>query len=461
MFSSRLASRRHLVAVAFLASVAFASGTAASETVLYRIFLTDGSTITSYGEFARVAGRVVFSMPVGDMQSGSPELQLVSVADASGDWPRTDQYAAAVRARRYAETRGEHDFLKLSAEVARTLNDVAHTPDPKRRLEIATRARRTLAEWPSKNHGFRAHDVAQLSTLLDEVLAELRAAAGEPQVELSLVAETIPPAHVPLLPAPGFRESIEQAFTAARLTPESTERVSLLDSIARALQPVSSEKWAAALRARAAADLALEVRTELAYTELASKSMAAAETRARLADVKGLEKVIKSVLAADDRLGRRRPQATAALLATLDAKLADARRLRLQRDAWTARMNVIRAYQKTVESPMKRFRESIAGLEEIRALAGPSAKTLARLSERSSKGLEQLGRVKPAAELQPVHGMLTSAFQMAGQAVTARQNAIRTANMDTAWRASSAAAGALLMFERANEELQKLAAPPS
>ena len=461
MFSSRVAFRRHLVAVAFLASMAFPSGSAASETVLYRIFLTDGSTITSYGEFARVAGRVVFSMPVGDMQSGSPELQLVSVAESSVDWPRTDQYAAAVRAKRYAETRGEQDFLKLSAEVARTLNEVAHTPDPKRRLAVATRARRMLAEWPSKNHGYRAQDVAQLSTLLDEVLAELRAAAGEPQVELNLVAETIPPAHVPLMPVPAFRESIEQAFTVARMTPESTERVSLLDSIVRALQPAAEEKWAAALRARAAADLALEVRTELAYTQLSSKSMAAAETRARLADVKGLEKVIKGVLDADDRLGRRRPQATAALLATLDAKLTDARRLRLERDAWAARMNVLRAYQKTVESPMNRFRESIPGLEEIRALAGPSAKTLSRLAERSIKGLEQLGRLKPAAELQPVHGMLTSAFQMAGQAISARQNAIRTANMDIAWRASSAAAGALLLFERANEELQKLAAPPS
>ena len=56
---------------------------------------------------------------------------------------------------------------------------------------------------------------------------------------------------------------------------------------------------------------------------------------------------------------------------------------------------------------------------------------------------------------------LTSAFQLAGQAIAARQTAIRTANMDTAWRASSAAAGALLMYARANEELQRLSAPPT
>jgi hypothetical protein len=32
---------------------------------LYRIFLRDGSTIVSYGEFARVSDRVVVSLPVG------------------------------------------------------------------------------------------------------------------------------------------------------------------------------------------------------------------------------------------------------------------------------------------------------------------------------------------------------------------------------------------------------------
>jgi hypothetical protein len=57
--------------------------------------------------------------------------------------------------------------------------------------------------------------------------------------------------------------------------------------------------------------------------------------------------------------------------------------------------------------------------------------------------------------------MLTSAFQMAGRAVAARQNAIRTTSMDTAWQASSAAAGALMLFERVNEELQRLALPPA
>jgi hypothetical protein len=465
MSAGFLASRGRLVCrlVALLSTVGAVClpvRAAASDAILYRIFLTDGSTVVSYGEFARVADRVVFSMPVGSVEDGVPDLQLVSVADASVDWARTERYADSVRAKRYAETRGEEEFARLSADVARTLSDVARTRDPKRRLEIATEARRMLAGWPAKNHGYRAQDVAQLSGLLDEVVSELRVAAGESRLDLALVVETAPLPPVPLMPTPGFRESIEQAFTVARITPESTERVSLLNSIVRALGPVTTEAWAAALHARAASDLNLELRTERAYADLVSRTMMAAEQRTRAADVKALEKLIRSVLQSDDRLGRRRPQATGALLATLDSRLADARRLRLERDAFAARLNTIQAYRRTIDSDIETFEESIEGLQEIRALAGPSSRTLGRLSERASKSVRRLTGMKPPADLHTVHGLLTSAFQMAGQAAAARQRAIQTTSMELAWQASSAAAGALMMFERANEELQKLAAPP-
>ena len=460
MVRIRSASLRRLAAAIVLTAAA-ARPAFAADLVLYRIFLTDGATLISYGEFARVGGRVVFSMPIGSVSDGMPDLQLVSVAESAVDWPRTDGYAEAVRARRYAATRGEPDFTRLSADVARTLNEVAYTRDPKARLEIAMRARRMLADWPSRNHGYRASDVLELSGLLDEVVAELKASAGEPRMELVLSVDTTPPPPRALLPEPTFRETIEQAFTAARLTPESTERIALLEAILRALKPASSETWAAALHARASADLLLELKTEADYAGLAARTLSSAEARARAADVKGLEKLIREVLKADDRLGRRRPQATSALLATLDTHLANARQLRLARDAWAVRMKVLTSYRKGLESPMERFRESIDGLQEIKALAGPSSRTLARLADRMAKSLEQLARMRPSRDLRPTHDLLTSAFQMAGRAVAARQNAIRTTSMDTAWQASSAAAGALMLFERVNEELQRLALPPA
>jgi hypothetical protein len=432
----------------------------AADAVLYRIFLTDGSSLVSYGEFARVADRVVFSMPVGTVDGGTPQLRLVSVSDASVDWARTERYAEAVRARRYAETRGDAEFTRLSAEVARTLNEVARTPDPKRRLQIATEARRLLSGWPSQHHGYRAKDVAELSSMLDEVVSELRVAAGESRLDLSLVVDTRPAPPVPLMATPTFRESIEQAFTAARVTPETTERVSLLHAIVQALGPVTRESWAAALHARASSDLRLELRTEQAYSELKARTMIAVEQRARTADVKGIEKLIREVLKADDRLGRLRPQATGALLATLDARLADARRLRLERDAFAMRAKTLQAYRRNVQSALEDFEDSSKGLEEIRALAGPSARALRRMSDRASKSFAELKRMRPPAELHTAHALLTSAFQMASQAVSARQQAIQTTSMELAWQASSAAAGALMMFDRANEELARLSAPP-
>src|SRR3954468_13994771 len=59
----------------------------AADSILYRLFLQDGTSIISYGEFARVAGRVVLSIPLGD-SAQSPTLQLTSTREASVDWQR-------------------------------------------------------------------------------------------------------------------------------------------------------------------------------------------------------------------------------------------------------------------------------------------------------------------------------------------------------------------------------------
>lgn len=445
-----------LAAVLMLA----AAPAVASDAVLYRIFLRDGSTIVSYGEFAKVAGRVVLSIPLAGEKSAGPDLQLVSIPESSVDWEQTERYAEAARANRYAETRGEIDFSRLSNEVAQILNDVAHTTDPQRRLELANGARKMLAEWPARNHGYRAHDVAQLSSLLDEVVSELRVAAGQSRFDVSLVATAGAPPPVPLLPPPTEQESLEQALAAARLVDDPGERVALLTAIERALQPRAAESWTAALRARAAGELSAELRTERAYAELTAKVLADAEARARRADVKGIEALQRRVLKSDDELGRRRPRATAALLATLDARLDAARRLQLARDAWTMRLGLVRTYQGRIRPAVEHFRRSVEWLEDIRTLAGPPPRSLRRLLERTRSATRALARIKPPPELDAIHGMFGAAVQMAARAASTREAAVRATDMQAAWQASSAAAGALLLFERAREELQRLTVPP-
>jgi len=68
--------------------------------------------------------------------------------------------------------------------------------------------------------------------------------------------------------------------------------------------------------------------------------------------------------------------------------------------------------------------------------------------------------IRPPVEAEAVHNLLLSALQLAIRAASSRRLAITGADMNTAWEASAAAAGALIMFERAQEDLRKLMTPP-
>jgi hypothetical protein len=380
------------------------------------------------------------------------------------DWDRTDRYVRAMRARRYAETNGERDFESLSVAVARALNEVALTKDPARRLALATDVRRVLAAWPGAHYGYRASDVVQLSSLMDDAVAELRAAAGQSRYELDLVAmaKAVPPDE-PALPPPTLRESIEQVFSVATMTSDPTERVALLQSILGEVNRVRQEApqpWVVLLKSKAALELSTELKMEKRYGDLVKRTIASADERTRRADVGGIEGLVKAVLKSDDKLGRRRPQVTASLLATLDGRLDAARRLRLARDAWVIRARTMSDYERRIRASIDRLRRATGSLEQIRQLSGPSPDALRPLAERITDVWRDLKMIRPPAEAAPVHDLLLSACQMAIRAASARQMAISGSNMSTAWEASSAAAGALMLVERAQEELRSLSAPP-
>jgi len=449
--------------VVLVALVVAAPTAEAADTLLYRIFMRDGSSLVSYGEFVRVADRVVFSIPISGLDTPSPVLHLVNIAESSVDWERTDRYSAAMKARRYGETNGEADFEALSTEIARVLSDVGRTKDPARRFSLVSEARRMLAAWPASHYGYRAADVAQLSSLMDEAIAELRAAAGQSRFNLDLVATASapPPSNEAALPPPTPRESIEQAFAVAKETPDPTERVSLLQTILAGLQQIQEPTaWTTALKTRASVELTVELKTDKRYAALVTRTVNTADARAKEADVAAIEGLVKAVLKADDRLGRRRPQVTAALLSTLDSRLDAARRLRLARDAWVLRQHAVGEYERRIRSPLERFRRSVTSLEQIRQLAGPRPDALPSLAERVTDAWRDLKLVRPPVEAEAVHGMFISALQMAVRAAASRRLAINGTDMNTAWEASSAAAGALMLFERARDELRKLSAPP-
>lgn len=432
----------------------------AKEPRLFRIFLKDGGTLVSYGEFARVAGRVILPIPMGDV-SGEPQLQVLSISDALVDWDGTEAYASAVRGKWYAETRGEEDFAILTGHVTVALNEIAATPDPTRRLAMAQEARGNLAAWPSKNFGFKAAEVAQLVSIFDDVISEMKAGAGEGQFDLSLVAMTLPPPPVPLLPPPDVRASLELAYHAARLAEEPAERTALLQTLADSLTFAPRDAaWAPKLRAAVSAALAVEQKADRAYQALVTSTLRDAGSRVQRGDVTGLRSVIARALRSDDVLGRKRPGEMAGLLATLDLRLEEAQRVRLAQDAWLVRRDLIRAYEKGIDAPRDRIRRFRKWLEEIHTLAGPEPKFLRPLEDRATLALSELAAVVPPAEAEAVHQLFAASLQMTRHAAVLRRTAVSSNDINMARDASSAAAGALALGERATEELERLMSPP-
>src|SRR5712671_2257003 len=163
----------------------------ADEGTLLRVFLTDGTSLVSYGEPARVNDRVIFSMPTA--ATPNPPLHLINLPIARVDWDRTSRYAATARASHYIATQAESDYTALSNDVASTLNELALTAAPSQRLAIVQRARRTLADWPQSHYNYRAAEVRQMLGLLDEAIADLEASRTPGRFALNLSAFADPP----------------------------------------------------------------------------------------------------------------------------------------------------------------------------------------------------------------------------------------------------------------------------
>ena len=94
----------------------------------------------------------------------------------------------------------------MTAEVARALDQLATVPDPQRRLALAEEARRRLLEWSADHFLYRASDIRELAGMFDDVINQLRLAAGQPALTFDS-SSAKPPAREPLLPAPTRRES--------------------------------------------------------------------------------------------------------------------------------------------------------------------------------------------------------------------------------------------------------------
>lgn len=460
---------RHLQAFAFCLTFgligAIPSGAdVPGGTPLYQVFLVDGRALASYGEWVRVDGRIVFSMPLSSGDAGAPDLHLVSLSDRHVDWARTERYAESARAAHYAATRGEADFAALGATVARTLDEVAEQSDPRQRLEVAERARRALGDWPGAHFAYRAREVHEIVGLLDEIIAQMRASAGLGRFDLALSASAVPLAPEPLLAAPTQMETVGQLTAAWALAETAPERVSLLRTVLSLLDRAAGTlpgAWAAQVREATLRALSDEQRIERQYDRLTRTAIAAAERQAAHANVRALERLRTHVVERDRRLGVRRPEAVTALVATLNVYLESAHRLRLAQDQWKLRAGSYDSYERSVRSPLRAFDAASGSLERIRDMSGPEPKTLGRLRIQLHEASLRLAAVTPPLELRPAHALLQSAWELAGNAARLRLDAASSNSLDQARQASSAAAGSLMLVARAKEEVEKTTARPS
>jgi len=248
-------------------------------------------------------------------------------------------------------------------------------------------------------------------------------------------------------------------LAAARVVDRPAERTSLL---ATAVAAIDREKaavpagWAAATRAETEAAVQAELRVDRSYRSLTAWMMPLATRRARAADVRGLERLVRFVYQRDAVLGARRPDAVNALVAAVEERLDAARRLRLARDRFALRAPVLHQYNLEIRAPIDLFAQLKPGLESVKTLSGSSPAAINQIQRTVSQILNLASTITPPDEVAAAHALFISAAQLAGKAAEIRLEAALAEDMTRAWDASSAAAGALMLYTKARTDLQTL-----
>ena len=451
---------RFRLVVAFVASMwVLAVPQASAAATLFRVFFLDGTSLVCYGELARVADRVIFSMPVGGTID-EPRLHPVTLAAALVDWERTNRYAASARYQQYSE-RAESDYQRLTDEVAALLNDIALSTDRARALSLAEQARRTLLEWPRSRFGYRQDDIREIVTLIDGAIARLGGDA--PRFELALVATVERVELEPLAEMPTPLRQLQQLVRVLNMTTDVRDRIALLESALAFIGDARSDLDAAVvapIRKRLDAELRQERTVDTRYARMTQKLMTRATRAATNARIDDVQHALARVAIEDEQLGRRRPEVVHALTASLNVQLDRARRLRLLLDQWSVRKSLFRDYQRAVQSEILQLVKAQPSLDAIRKLEGPAPDRLDSLRLRLSGGASRLQRLRIPEYLRSTHDLLVGAWRFAESAANARTKAVLSGDLPTAWEASSAAAGSMMMLTRVQQELRDLLQPP-
>jgi hypothetical protein len=247
------------------------------------------------------------------------------------------------------------------------------------------------------------------------------------------------------------------------LTDQPAERVGHLRTALTLIEtsvgaiPSAEREW---LRRRADGRLKTELAIDERYAALARRLVDSAGKGAARAEVGTVDRVLQSIPREDAKLGRLRPDTVRAIHASVQAELDAARQLRLRLDRWTIRRSLYRDYQRSVRSQIAELIKVQPQLEAIRRLDGPAPKALVALRSRLAGGATELDRITPPEDLRTTHDLLIGAWRFAESAVNGRYAAANAGDVSSAWQASSAAGGALLLLSRVQEEIRESLEPP-
>lgn len=437
------------------------SGVAASDRqqdpgTTYRIFLTNGYALASYGEAARVGDRLIFTLLIGSsLEDGV--LQLVSLPVEAVDLERTSQYAVAMRAARYAATRGEADYVAMTAEVQRSIARLVEIRDPKERILLAEAAKRRLLTWSRDRYHYRRADILTLAALFDDMIAELRVAAGESSFAMDLVAGAADDPVEPLLPPPDARESIALALVAAESADLPAERQAILATAATASSRITDLGEVSTEIARR---LALERAADEAYAALGRELRAAADVAMALGDVNGAEALAVALDRRDEALGRVRPADAGELRAWLEARLEATRRRRVALERYALARRGLLDYEREIRPVLNALDGLAPVFDAIASVRGPSFERLLRAETQVQRLARDLKRVSPPDDVADVQATLASSLHMAAEACARRRLAAAAENATLAAEASTAASGARLLIAQARTMLVERLFPP-
>jgi hypothetical protein len=413
----------------------------------YRVFLKNGDALPSYGEAAVVEDRIVFNLSIGGID-GPLTLQLISLPLPLVDLDRTSRYAEAMRAAFYGATRGAAEYEAMTAALSRDLDALAALPDRRRQLGFAEELRARLVAWPRAHFFYRADDVEKLAGLVSDVINELKTAVGEKTFSLELSAGPSVPAREALLPLPRRREAIELSLSASVVADIGEDRVAILRAASGATPPEDRE-----LRTAVARRLDEELRAGASYAALARDLRTRARAAVDRGDALSIERLEAELLARDQQLGFRRPQVVQSVVGELRTARTAASARRETLDRYAAVRGRLIEYELAVRPALSALDGLRSILQQFRDSRPVSFERTVAAYDRLDRLRLQIESVRPPDEASGVHATLVSALRMAVEACLKRREAAATNAMPTIRAASSAAAGALLLGDRARTDL--------